>query len=117
MYTITCYQMGTRWFLDLPDFVDGDNDPDDLERVGSFCDLLELAADGTSTVVFQLDSRPFDGADVLELSGTSGGDTGAYYHLRFFKGNPVDLELWLDGPMLQNPHEPPQQMFIKKSNW
>jgi hypothetical protein len=96
MHTLTYYKMGNRWFLDLPEYIEHGGDSDDLERVGAFHDFLEMVAEGETTLVFQLDGHPFEGADVLELTGSTGGGTGGYYHLKTFEGREIDMELWFN---------------------
>jgi hypothetical protein len=114
MYTVTYYKMGNRWFLDLPDYINQGGDPSDLERFGSFHDFLELAAEGEATIAFQMDTEPFEGADVLELTGTSGGRTGGYYHLHSFNGKPVDIELWFNSVIYSGQNELPKRIYLKR---
>ena len=64
MYTVTYYKLGNAWFLDLPEYT---GPSADLERVGSFHDFLELAARGQTTLVFHVDTKPFQDADVMQL--------------------------------------------------
>ncbi|MCU7552318.1 hypothetical protein OCK74_24575 [Chitinophagaceae bacterium LB-8] len=96
MYLFTYYKMGNRWFLDLPEYIDRGGDSDDLERIGAFHDFLEMISEGETTLMLQLSTLPFEGADVLELTGSAGPGTGGYYQLRSFEGSVIDLELWFN---------------------
>jgi hypothetical protein len=114
MYTVTYYKFGNRWFLDLPEYVEQGGDEEDLERVGAFHDVLELAAKGEDTVVFQFDTQSFDGADYAELTGSSGGNTGGYYRITSFNGQSVDFELWFNLVLYFKQPELPQKVYFKQ---
>ena len=114
MYTVTYYKLGNRWYLDAPDYLDQGGPEGDLERVGAFCEFLELAGRGASTVIFHMDTVPFDGADRLQLVGSSGGDTGGYYYLSCFQGQDVDLELWFNTMIYIGHTTLPQAIYIKR---
>lgn len=111
MYTVTYYKLGNAWFLDLPEYT---GPSADLERVGSFHDFLELAARGQTTLVFHVDTKPFQDADVMQLTGSSGEKTGGYYHLASFQGQPIDLELWYNRVIYTGQEELPQFIYIRK---
>lgn len=106
--------MGNRWFLDLPEYIDQGGDSEDLERVGAFHEFLEMVSGGETTLVFQLDTHPFEGADLLELTGSTGGGTGGYYHLDTFEDQPVDLELWFNILSHISKQELVQKLYIKR---
>ena len=112
MCTITYYKMGRQWFLDLPDY---SGHPDDLERIGSFHEFLELAARGETTLAFNMDIVPFEGAAVLDLTGSSGDQSGGYYHLSLFEEQPVDLELWYNKVIYFFYKELPPRLFLKRA--
>lgn len=114
MYTVSYYKFGNRWFLDFPDYIEKGGDPEDLERIGAFHDFLEMTAGGESTVVFLMDVQPFEGADVGELVGSSGGNTGGYYRLDSFEGKALDMELWFNIILYVDRAELPQKVFFKK---
>lgn len=112
MYTITYYKMGRQWFLDLPDYA---GHPDDLEQIGSFHEFLELAARGETTLAFNMDIEPFEGAEVLTFTGSSGDQSGGYYHLSFFEGQPIDLELWFNKVIYSFYEGLPPRLFLKRA--
>jgi hypothetical protein len=114
MYTVTYYKFGSRWFLDLPEYMEQGGNEEDLERVGAFHDFLELAALGEDTVVFHLDVEPFDGADSAQLTGSSGGNTGGYYRITSFNDKPVDFELWFNLLLYIKQPELPKKVYFKQ---
>lgn len=114
MCTISYYKVGNQWFLDFPEYLE-QGTAEDLERIGSFHDFLELAAAGQSTVHFKMAVTPFEGADLLILVGSSGEQTGGYYYLQSFQGKPLDIELWYNGVIYQfTQKELPQKLYIQQ---
>jgi hypothetical protein len=114
MYTVSYYKFGLRWYLDAPEYLEGGGSAEDLERIGAFRDFLELAAEGGITAVFHMDTQPFAGADRFELVGSSGGNTGGYYHLQSFRGQTMDLELWLNTIIYLQNATLPQTIYFKR---
>lgn len=115
MYTFTYYKMGNHWFLDLPEYIEKGGDSDDLERVGAFHDFLEMISAGETTLVLQLDTQPFEGASVLELTGSAGPGTGGYYHLHTFEGRIFDFEIWFNILSSLELHGLPPRLYIKRA--
>ena len=114
MYTVIYYKIGNRWFLDLPEYLEQGGDPDDLERIGYFHDFLERVANGESTVIIQMDAQPFEGSDCFELTGSSGGKSGGYYHLKNFEGQTVDYELWFNTVLYFTQSALPEKIYFKR---
>ena len=114
MHTFTYYKLGRRWYLDLPEYIEQGGNPDDLERIGAFHEFLEFAAKGETTLAFQMDVQPFADADCLELTASTGERSGGYYHLGFFEGQAVDLELWINTVIFFVQPSLPQRIYLKK---
>lgn len=114
MYTVAYYKIANRWYLDAPDFLEQGGKEEDLERIGAFHDFLEQLAEGGSSVEVLMDTEPFEGADCFELVGSSGGDSGAYYHLREFEGQSMDMELWLNIMIYTLNTTLPQTIYFKR---
>lgn len=114
MFLITYYKFGNRWFLDMPDIEEKGGNADDLERVGAFNDLLDLVAQGELAVTFQVDFAPFEGAEMAELTGTSGDDTGAYYTIHTLGGKQIEIELWMNTSLYYKDSELPPHIYFKK---
>ena len=111
MCKLTYYKLGRQWFLDLPEYADN---PEDLERIGSFRDFLDMAAEGATTLHFRISAEKFEGANVLTFTGSSGAQTGAYYHLEQYEGRPVDMELWYNKVLYRYSPEAPQKLYLKR---
>jgi hypothetical protein len=114
MHRVTYYKLGQTWFLDLPEYLEQGGDPDHLERIGSFAEFLDLASGNASTIIFEMDMEPFEGASVFELTGSSGGRTGGYYHLSEYEGKRVDFELWFNTIIYIRNTELPKRLYLKK---
>jgi hypothetical protein len=112
MLTVTYYKIANRWYLDLPSYAKRGN-PDDLEIMGGAYDLLELCAEGRSTIKALIATKPFEGADVATLTGTSGDQTGAYYHIATYKGKVVNLEIWIGDLIYRFKAALPQKIYGK----
>lgn len=113
MNTATYYKIGTRWYLDYPEYLESGGDIDDLERIGGFYEFLELASRGSSTVRLQVDFEPFEGAELAEFCGSSGGKSGAYYCLYSFEGQPVHIEVWINNIIYLNREDLPERIYFK----
>jgi hypothetical protein len=114
MCVVSYYKLGGQWFLDLPDYLQ-QGCGSDLERIGSFHDFLQFTAAGKPNVSFEFGLHPFEGADELVLLGSSGEQTGGYYHLHSFQGTVLDLELWFNNVLyyfINNTTLPPY-LYIK----
>lgn len=115
MYTLTYHKFGGKWFLDYPEYLEGGGEEEDLERIGGFRRLLDLASadDLNARLIFSFE--PFEGCDVAVLVGSSGGRTGGYYYLQRFLNKEVDLELWINKLIYQCVEELPQRLYLTKA--
>ncbi|HEX2607771.1 MAG TPA: DUF6717 family protein [Flavisolibacter sp.] len=95
MYTATFYKIGHQWYLDLPEYLEN-GDAEDLLQIGELHELLDQSAAGRSTLTFQWDIRDFEGAEQLKLEGTSGDQSGGYYHLSRLNGHSLESEIWMN---------------------
>gem|GEM_PF-5794335 len=114
MFTIGYYKLGGKWFLDLPD--DLAYDDDDLEKIGGFYDFLEIVSEGKSFIRFQMDLEPFDGSDEMTFTGSSGGNSGGYYHIQSLNGRNIDLEIWYGTHSSCPSASLPAKLYIKQVN-
>jgi hypothetical protein len=112
---LTYYKLGGSWYLDLPGYLDKEGaHEEDLERIGSFADFLELAAAGRSSLQFEITDKASEDADVLEQSGSAGDDAGSYYHLQQFRGQDVDIELWFNRVLYHFVDKSPERLYIRQ---
>jgi hypothetical protein len=115
MCVISYYKLGQKWFLDLPDYLEtAESSADELERIGSFHDFLQWCAGGSEQVLFKIHTEFFEGADVLQLTGTSGENTGAYYRVEHFNGTKLDLELWFNKVAYYFANPLPSRIYIRQ---
>jgi hypothetical protein len=114
MYTVIYYKIGNRWYLDFPEYIEKGGEAEDLERVGAFHDFLEMASKGEETICFHMDTKLFEGADVFELTGSTGEKTGGYYQISSYQGKAVDYELWFNTVIYSDQKELPQTIYLKK---
>lgn len=111
---VNYFKMGESWFLDLPEYLDKEGtSTEDLERIGSFREFLEIASRGKTKLSFELNDEHSDGADILTLSGNSGENSGLYYHIHQFQGKHIDLELWFNHVIYHFVDTPPERLYIK----
>ena len=113
MLIVTYYKMGSSWFLDHPEYLENGGDIEDLERIGGFHDFLELVAQGGSTVNIQIDDELFDGADIANFTGTSGDQSGAYYHISTFQHQPINIEVWVNNMIYMNQEKLPEKIYFR----
>lgn len=112
MSIVSYYKIGSKWFLDLPDQAEK-ADFDDLEKIGSFHDFLNLIAGESGFLRFQMALERFDGADPLTLTGSSGNGSGGYYYIDALAGRKIDMELWFDAMLYKRWTELPTCIYIK----
>ena len=114
MYTVAYYKIGTKWYLDLPEYLEK-GDADDLERIGSFHDFLEMVSDKNDLVKFEMDTEPFEGADELKLIASTSKKSGGYYYINSLHGKKIDLELWFNSVIYYRQATLPEKIYIRQS--
>lgn len=114
LYTVSYYKIAGRWYLDAPEYLEKGGNPDTLERIGSFHDLLEIAAEGESSVIFQMDIHPFEGSESCHLVGYSGGNSGGYYRIHRFLGQILDIDIWFNTFVFYDILSMPSTIYFKR---
>ena len=114
MPIVNYYKIKSRWYLDLPTDQDEESDPEILEQIGGFHDFLELAAGENSSVILRMCQEYFEGADVIQLTGSCGEKTGGYYHLERFEGAMVYFEFWINPVHLHMEEELPEKIYLQR---
>lgn len=114
IYTVNYYKIGNRWYLDYPPHIEAGGDPEELERIGYFHEFLEHVAGGDSFVVFLMSTEPFEDADVMTFTGSSGDNTGGYYYIERFQNKVLGYELWMNTILYHQQQELPEKIFIKR---
>ena len=82
-----------KWYIDLPTWT---GDKADLEMVSGADTLLEKLSDNENVVSLEVYEDYFKGSEELNmLSLANDLNNGAYYNLMSYKGEEVNLDLWL----------------------
>ncbi|RAI99866.1 hypothetical protein LX64_04420 [Chitinophaga skermanii] len=116
MKNFTFYKEDSRWYIDLPEFIAQGGDKAELEMVLGADTLLELYAEGNTSVHIQMDIYPFDFAEVLILQSQKAYELGggADYILPFFGGIAVDMPVWLCDVTLFVFDTFPAEIYLRK---
>lgn len=82
-----------RWYIDLPSWT---GDKSDLEMVCGADNLLDILSGNTNEVSLDVYEDSFQGCEELEMVNLATDlGNGAYYLLKNYKGEVVNLDLWL----------------------
>lgn len=82
-----------RWYAFLPEWP---GDKADLEMVGGADVLLDILAQGETSIDVTFSLDPFDNCSSLKLVEIhEEPGSGATYMLKYYKGIPFDLSVWL----------------------
>ena len=106
---------GAGWYIDLPEYLGQGGSKADLEMVSGADTMLNIIAGGANEVTLQIDTRPFEGADELQLTELCDPVLGGgYYHMKFFEGKGVSQDMWLCEVTRFVFHDIPQKIYIKR---
>ena len=107
-----------EWYIDLPDYLAAGGSREDLQMVAGADEVLDQYAQERSTVRLEVDIRPFENADHLELvsSPESFWETGAYYDLSSVGGKKSEKTIWLCQVLLFLFKELPPNIYVRKVN-
>lgn len=85
---IRFYREGSRWYADLPEYIQAGGTKEDCEMVCGADEWLEIISQGESEVTLRIDSEPFEAAEFLKLESvdTDALFEGAYYRVQSYKG-------------------------------
>lgn len=83
-----------EWYFQMPSW---NGDPEDLQLTEGADLWMDLIAKGSKWVMLEMDVKPFEGADFLNMvrkrEDNFGG--GAIYSLEQYNGKQANLTLWL----------------------
>jgi len=106
---------GGGWYIDLPEYLEQGGSKGDLAMVAGADTMLDIMAEGESTVEIQLDTHPFDGADLLELVEVCDPVVGGgYYVLHTYNSKPINHRMWLCAVTNFVFGHLPESIYIKK---
>ena len=81
------------WYIDLPTW---EGTQADLQMVAGADTMLDRISDNGDEVVLNISEENFEGADELKFKSLAEDmGEGAYYILDNYKGNNIELEMWL----------------------
>lgn len=87
---------GSGWYIDLPEYLEQGGSKGDLAMVAGADTMLDIMAEGKNEVHIQLDTNPFDSADLLELVEVcEPAMGGGYYVLHSYNGESIRHRMWL----------------------
>jgi hypothetical protein len=115
MQTHTFIKEATGWYIDLPEYIKKGGSKADLQMVEGADTMLDIMADGDTTVSVQLDTKPFNEADELELVELCDPAIGGgIYLMHTHKGEAVEHRMWLCGVALFVFGFMPEKIFVKQ---
>ena len=101
-----------RWYVDLPDWK---GLKEELEMVAGADSMLEHMAEGNSDVMLLISETPFDNSDVLSFNNLATEiESGAFYRMEKYKGEEINLEMWLCDVTLFVFGKFPEKLYVSK---
>lgn len=115
--TYTFYKDDDGWYIDLPGYVKQGGDKEDLQLKAGTGKLLRKFARGKERVTLAIDTEPFDGADVLELTELCGDKRGGAIYLMESRYGPTHSSLfWICDIALFVFGDMPEKIYIRKTD-
>jgi len=103
------------WFLYLPEYVAQGGNEAALQMLEGADEILSIIARGKKQVNIQMDTEPFEEADLLELDEICDAPKGGgYYVMRSLRGRPYSRRMWLCDIVLFVFGDIPPQIFVRK---
>ena len=107
--TMGFYKENNLWFADIPEFLEqGLGMKANLLMVDGSDRFLDFLSNNGTSVRIQLSTQPFEGSEamlrkiniglnraILESVGHAPVDYGAYYHVKSYKDQVLNHQLWL----------------------
>jgi hypothetical protein len=104
------------WYIDLPEYLEQGGSKADLAMVAGADTMLDIVANGDTTVTISMDTVPFEGADELLLTRVCEPSIGGgYYLMPFFEGQKVDHEMWLCAVTEFVFQDLPKRIYVKRT--
>lgn len=113
--TYSFFKEGLGWSIDVPQYLEQGGNKASLKMVDGTDEILNLIARGKKQVRIQMDTAPFDGADLLELAELCDAPKGGgYYVMRTCRSKPFNRRMWLCDIVLFVFGDMPQQIYVRK---
>ncbi len=96
MNTYTFFRQNGTWHIDAPEYIRQGGDEANLHMIAGASAMLNLMAGGNDKVTLTFDSKPFKGAEPIELLQMCDPfmDCG-YYVMRKHNGREINFNMWL----------------------
>ena len=103
------------WYIDLPDYIAQGGSKGDLAMVAGADDMLDVLAEGGDRVTLSIDTKPFEGADELELIELCEPSIGGgYYLMQHYAGTEIKKRMWLCDVTLFVFGDMPSHIYVRK---
>jgi hypothetical protein len=104
-----------QWYIDLLEYLQQGGTKGDLQMVAGADTMLDIIAQGKDSVTVTLDTRPFKGADLVQLlqrcdPAVGGGD----YFMKTFNGQEVNRQMWLCSVTTFVFGDIPEKIYVRK---
>ena len=104
------------WFIDLPAYLEAGGSKGDLAMVAGADTMLDIVAGKNEQVTITMHTKPFDGADKLQLVRLCEPSMGGgYYYMQSFEGKEVSREMWLCGVTEFVFGNMPQHIYVRRA--
>lgn len=114
--TYTFLKQDNCWYIDLPEYLKQGGDKEDLQLRAGTAKLLKSFAQGKEEVTLAIDTEPFDGANVLELTELcSDPKGGAIYQMETVNGQRHTSQFWICDIALFVFGDLPDRIYIRKN--
>ncbi len=115
MYTHTFNKEASGWYIDLPEYIAAGGSKADLAMVDGADTMLDIIAEGASSVRLDFDDKEFVGSDKLVLIEKCDPYIGGgNYIMPQWEGRSLDQRLWLCGVTEFVFGYIPEAIFVKR---
>jgi hypothetical protein len=112
--TYTFVKEDTTWYIDLPGYLDGGGDKEDLRLRAGTNRLLTILAGKRRRVTVTIDTEPFEGAEVMELVAHCEAPRGGAIYL-METGREASVLIWICDIALFVFGDMPTSIYFKKA--
>lgn len=105
------------WYIDLPEYLNGGGKKQDLRMRAGTNKLLSMLAPGQRKVTLSIDTEPFEGAELLELTDIcEEPQGGAIYLMETCNGHEVNTLLWICDIVLFVFGDTPERIYFRRAS-
>ncbi|MFT3703869.1 MAG: hypothetical protein QM802_16005 [Agriterribacter sp.] len=116
MHTYTFTKEFSGWYIELPEYIDQGGSKGDLQMVDGADTMLDIMANGGSSITLDFNDKTFEGADeVILIEKCDPYIGGGNYMIPQWEGNAIDQRLWLCAVTEFVFGYMPEIIFVKRS--